>query len=44
MLRFTEGEHYGEIKEDLTNLLKLGIRIESSTTDGHTSNNRKRVV
>jgi hypothetical protein len=37
LLRFTDGEHYEEIKEDLTNLLKLGIQIESITTDGHKS-------
>lgn len=29
LLRFTDGEHYEEIKEDLSNLLKLGIQIES---------------
>lgn len=37
LLRFTDGEHYEEIKEDLANLLKLGIQIESITTDGHKS-------
>jgi len=37
LLRFTDGEHYEEIKEDLSNLLKLGIQIESITTDGHKS-------
>lgn len=37
LLRFTDGEHYEEIKEDLDNLLKLGIQIESITTDGHKS-------
>ena len=26
-----------EIKEDLTNLIKLGVQIESITTDGHKS-------
>ncbi|BBE16737.1 hypothetical protein AQPE_5016 [Aquipluma nitroreducens] len=35
--RFTDGERYEEIKEDLANLLKLGIQIESITTDGHKS-------
>jgi hypothetical protein len=37
LLRFTDGEHYEEIKEDLNNLLYLGIQIESITTDGHKS-------
>ena len=37
LLRFTDGEHYSEIKEDLTNLLSLGIKLESITTDGHKS-------
>ncbi len=37
LLRFTDGEHYEEIKEDLANLLKLGIQIESITSDGHKS-------
>jgi transposase-like protein len=37
LLRFTDGEHYEEIREDLVNLLKLGIQIESITTDGHKS-------
>ena len=37
LLRFTNGEHYEEIKEDLANLLKLGIQIETTTTDSHKS-------
>ena len=37
LIRFTDGEHYSEIKEDLNNLIKLGVQIESITTDGHKS-------
>jgi transposase-like protein len=37
LIRFTDGEHYLEIKEDLDNLIKLGLQIESVTTDGHKS-------
>ena len=37
MIRFSSGEHYEEIKEDLDNLIKLGLKIESITTDGHKS-------
>jgi hypothetical protein len=37
LFRFTDGEHYKEIKEDLDNLLRLGLRLESITTDGHKS-------
>lgn len=37
LIRFTDGEHYEEIKEDLDNLIKLGMQIESITTDGHKS-------
>lgn len=37
LIRFTDGEHYEEIKEDLDNLIKLGVQIESITTDGHKS-------
>lgn len=37
LIRFTDGEHYREIKEDLANLIKLGVHIESITTDGHKS-------
>jgi AraC-like DNA-binding protein len=37
LIRFTDGEHYQEIKEDLTNLIRLGVQIESITTDGHKS-------
>lgn len=37
LIRFSDGEHYQEIKEDLNNLIKLGLQIESITTDGHKS-------
>lgn len=37
LIRFTDGEHASEIKEDLDNLMKLGLKIESITTDGHKS-------
>jgi transposase-like protein len=37
LIRFSDGEHYEEIREDLENLLKLGLHIESITTDGHKS-------
>jgi Transposase, Mutator family len=37
LIRFSDGEHYREIKEDLDNLIKLGVQIESITTDGHKS-------
>jgi len=37
LYRLTDGEHYSEIKEDLLNLLKLGVQIESVTCDGHKS-------
>ncbi len=35
--RITDGEHFSEIKEDLANLITLGVHIESITTDGHKS-------
>lgn len=35
LIGFTNGEHFEEIKEDLDNLIKLGVQIESITTDGH---------
>lgn len=35
LYRLTNGEWYDELKEDLENLLKLGVRIESITCDGH---------
>lgn len=35
LIRFSNGENYNEIKEDLQNLLLLGLTIESITTDGH---------
>jgi len=37
LLRFSDGEHYEEIKEDLDNLIRLGLHIESVTSDGHKS-------
>ena len=37
LIRFSDGEHYEEIKEDLDNLIKLGLQLESITTDGHKS-------
>lgn len=37
LIRFSDGEHYEEIKEDISNLIKLGVQIESVTTDGHKS-------
>ena len=37
LIRFTDGEHYSEIKEDLDNLIRLGVQIESVTSDGHKS-------
>lgn len=33
--RLSDGEYYTEIKEDLTNLLLLGVQIQSITCDGH---------
>ena len=37
LIRFSDGEHYSESKEDLDNLLYLGVQLESITTDGHKS-------
>lgn len=37
LIRFSDGEHYVEIKEDLDNLIRLGLQLESITTDGHKS-------
>lgn len=37
LIRITDGEHFTEIKEDLDNLIRLGVQIESITTDGHKS-------
>ena len=37
LIRVTDGEHFTEIKEDLDNLIKLGVQIESITTDGQKS-------
>jgi len=35
LYRLSHGEVYEEIKEDLENLLKMGVDIESITCDGH---------
>lgn len=35
LYRLTSGEYFDEIKEDLDNLFKLNIKIESITCDGH---------
>lgn len=37
LIRFSDGEHFEEIAEDLSNLIQLGVHIESITTDGHKS-------
>jgi hypothetical protein len=37
LIRFSDGEHYAEIKEDLDNLINLGVQIESITCDGRRS-------
>ena len=37
LIRISDGEHFTEIKEDLDNLIKLGVQIESITSDGHKS-------
>ena len=37
LIRFSDGEHYDEIREDISNLIKLGVQIESVTVDGHKS-------
>jgi len=37
LIRITDGGHFTEIREDLDNLIKLGVHIESITTDGHKS-------
>jgi hypothetical protein len=37
LLRFIDGEHYKEFRENLTNLLNLEIQSESITTDGYKS-------
>ncbi|WP_447641151.1 MULTISPECIES: transposase [Chitinophagaceae] len=37
LFRFTDGEHYEEVKEDLSNLIRLGVQLESITADGHRS-------
>ncbi|HMR58544.1 MAG TPA: transposase, partial [Cyclobacteriaceae bacterium] len=37
LIRFSTGEYFEEIREDLTNLIRLGVQIESITTDGHKS-------
>lgn len=35
LFRFSDAERYEEIKEDLTNLLHLGLQVVSITCDGH---------
>lgn len=35
LYRLSDGEHYEEMREDIENLLKLGVQIESITCDGH---------
>lgn len=35
LFRFSDAERYEEIKEDLNNLLSLGLQIASITCDGH---------
>lgn len=37
LYRLSTGELYTEMKEDLENLLALGVQIESITCDGHKS-------
>jgi len=37
LIRFSDGEHFEEIREDLNNLIQLGVQLESITTDGHKS-------
>lgn len=37
LLRFTDGEHFTEIKENLDNQIRPGLQIESISTDGHKS-------
>jgi len=37
LIRFSNGENTEEIKEDLDNLIRLGVQIESITCDGHKS-------
>jgi len=36
-IRFSDGQYCTEIKEDLDNLIKLRVHIESITTHGHKS-------
>ncbi|MEQ8244318.1 MAG: transposase, partial [Fulvivirga sp.] len=35
LYRLTDGEWFEELAEDLSNLLQLGVQIESITCDGH---------
>jgi AraC-like DNA-binding protein len=37
LYRLTDGEWYDEIREDLLNLINMGVQIESITCDGHKS-------
>ena len=40
LYRITDGEHYEELKEDLENILNLGIKIGGITCDGDKSLSR----
>lgn len=35
LIRFSKGEYYGQIYEDLSNLEHMGVQIDSITCDGH---------
>lgn len=37
LFRFSDAERYEEVVEDLSNLMRLGLQIESITVDGHKS-------
>ena len=37
LIRFSDRENYAEIREDISNLLALGVHLESITTDGDKS-------
>lgn len=37
LIRFSDRENYGEIREDTSNLLTLGVHLESIPTDGDKS-------
>lgn len=40
LYRLSDGEHFEEIAEDLQNLINLGIKIKSITSDGDKSSNK----